>query len=68
VNRVFAQIALSRSGANSPAGGRYNRVYATLAYAWPQLAKLDKSVRSHAIWLFENYDLVKAYSQRCLRS
>jgi hypothetical protein len=55
---MLRNVAVNRSGANSPAVARYNRVYATLAHAWPELAKLHKGVRSDAIWLYENSESV----------
>jgi hypothetical protein len=59
--KALQNVALHRSGSNSPSGQRYNRVYAILVYAWPQLAKVDKATRSHAIWLFDNRDNVLAW-------
>jgi hypothetical protein len=58
---MLRNVALNRSGANQPAGKRYNRIYAVLTSSWPELGKLDKATRSHAIWLFEHYDAVKAW-------
>jgi hypothetical protein len=58
---LLRNVALSRSGANSPTGKRYNREYAILANNWPHLAKLDKGTRSHSIWLFQNWDAVQAW-------
>jgi len=59
--KALQNVALHRSGSNSPSGQRYNRVYAILVYAWPQLAKVDKATRSNAIWLFDNSDNVLAW-------
>jgi hypothetical protein len=58
---ALRNVALNRSGANAPAGGRYNREYSTLTHLWPQLGKLDKATRSHAIWLYQNYEHVNAW-------
>jgi hypothetical protein len=55
---ALRNVAMHRSGANTPTGQRYNRAYAVLAYRWPRLLKLDKATRSHAIWLFSNSDFV----------
>jgi hypothetical protein len=59
--KTLQLIALHRSGSNTPSGKRYNRVYAVLIHAWPQLAKVDKATRSCAIWLFNNSDNVVAW-------
>jgi hypothetical protein len=58
---ALQNVAKARSGSNTPAGQRYNRVYAILVHAWPQLAKVGKVAKSHAIWLFENSDAVLAW-------
>jgi hypothetical protein len=56
--QALQNVALHRSGANNIASPRYRRVYAVLVHAWPQLAKVDKATRSHAIWLFANSEAV----------
>ena len=58
---MLRNVALNRSGANAPAGKRYNQVYATLVHLWPELAKLDKSARAHSIWLFSNSQAVESW-------
>jgi hypothetical protein len=58
---ALQNVTLARSGANNTASPRYRRAYGVLSYAWPQLAKLDKSTRSNAIWLFSNQDNVLAW-------
>jgi hypothetical protein len=59
--RALQNVAMNRSGSNTPVGNRYNRVYGILVHAWPQLAKVDKATRSHAIWLFTHQDDVLAW-------
>jgi hypothetical protein len=56
--KILQLAAQNRSGSNVPSGQRYNRVYAVLVHAWPQLAKVDKATRAHAVWLYENSDAV----------
>jgi hypothetical protein len=59
--KTLRNAAMNRSGSNQPAGRRYNRVYTALVHAWPQLTKVDKRTRSHAIWLFEQSEIILAW-------
>ena len=56
--KILQDVAMNRSRSNSPAGRRYNQVYAVLIHRWPELAKVHKATRSDAVWLFMNSDAV----------
>jgi hypothetical protein len=57
--KALQLAAMYRSNSNAPAGRRYNVAYAILGHPWPELAKIDKTSRKDAIWLFEAEDEIR---------
>jgi hypothetical protein len=57
--KALQLAAMYRSNSNAPAGRRYNVAYGILGHPWPELAKIDKTTRKDAIWLFEAEDEVR---------
>ena len=49
------------SNSSQPVGRRYAEAYRRLEQPWPNLAKIDKVTRNHALWLFENREEVLAW-------
>jgi hypothetical protein len=53
--------AMRHAGTNVNKGPRYNEAWKTLARHAPGLAALDKSDRSHAVWLATEWEAVNAW-------
>jgi len=53
--------AMRHAGTNANKGPRYNEAWKTLARHAPGLAALDKSDRSHAVWLATEWEVVNPW-------
>jgi hypothetical protein len=53
--------AMRHAGTNVNKGPRYNEAWTTLARHAPELTGLDKSDRSHAVWLATEWEVVNAW-------
>jgi hypothetical protein len=52
---------MRHAGTNTNKGPRYNEAWKTLARHAPSLATLDKSDRSHAVWLATEWEVVSRW-------
>jgi len=55
--------AMRLAGANDRKGRGYNAAFKVIAHEVPDLAKLDKTTRSHAVWLATHQTAVVAWHQ-----
>lgn len=53
--------AMRQAGIQRPVGRSYNAAWATLAADHPRLAKLEKEIRHHAMWLADHWEAVEAW-------
>jgi hypothetical protein len=56
--------ALRHAASNTPKGPHYNAAWKVLARHAPGLAALDKSARSHAVWLATEWEAVNGWLQK----
>jgi uncharacterized coiled-coil protein SlyX len=59
--KALQLAAMYRSNSNAPTGLRYSVAYAILGHPWPELAKIDKSSRKDAMWVFEREDEIRVW-------
>jgi hypothetical protein len=54
-------LAMAAGHTNKPSGRPYTKAWGELAVHTPQLAHLHKTLRSHAVWLYREWDAVSAW-------